>query len=39
MLDRRYICAFGRMMDAVVLTACLSIGLCFGMLLMRVGMF
>lgn len=39
MLDRRYICAFGRMMDAVVLTACLSIGLCFGMLLMRTGMF
>lgn len=39
MLYRHYICAFGRFADAVVLTCCLSIGLCGGMLLMRVGMF
>ena len=39
MLDRHYICAFGRMMNAVMLTACLSIGLCCGMMLMKVGMF
>ncbi len=39
MLDRHYICAFGRAMNAVVITCCLSIGLCAGMLLMNVGMF
>lgn len=39
MLDRHYICAFGRLMNAVVLTACLSIGLCCGMMLMHTGMF
>ena len=39
MLDRHYICALGRLMDAVVLTCCLSVGLCAGMLLMNVGMF
>lgn len=38
-LYRYYICAFSRFMDAVVLTACLSAGLCAGMMLMRVGMF
>lgn len=38
-LYRHYICAFGRLMDAVVLTACLSIGLCAAMLAMHVGMF
>ncbi len=38
-LYRYYICAFSRFMDAVVLTACLSAGLCAGMALMRVGMF
>lgn len=39
MLDRHYICAFGRLMNAVVLTFCLSIGLGLGMLLMDVNMF
>lgn len=38
-LYRHYICAFGRLMDAIVLTACLSIGLCAAMLAMHVGMF
>ena len=38
-LYRHYICAFGRFMDAVVLTACLSIGLCAAMMAMHVGMF
>ena len=39
MLYRHYICAFSRFVDAVVLTCCLSIGLCAAMLLMNVGMF
>lgn len=39
MLYRHYICAFSRLVDATVLTACLSIGLCAGMLLMNQGMF
>lgn len=39
MLYRHYICAFSRLADALILTCCLSIGLCMGMLLMNVGMF
>ncbi len=39
MIDGHYICAFSRFMNAVVLTACLSIGLCGGMLMMNMGMF
>lgn len=39
MLAGHYICAFGRLMDAVVLTACLSLGLCAGMFVMHLGMF
>lgn len=39
MLYRHYICAISRFTDAVVLTCCLSIGLCGGMMLMNVGMF
>lgn len=39
MLYRHYLCAFSRFMDAVVITACLSIGICAAMLLMRMGMF
>lgn len=39
MLYRHYICAFSRFVDAVVLTCCLSIGLCAAMMLMNVGMF
>lgn len=39
MLYRHYICAFSRFVDAVVLTCCLSIGLCGAMLMMNTGMF
>lgn len=39
LIYRHYICAASRLMDAVVLTCCLSAGLCAGMLLMNVGMF
>ncbi len=39
MIDRHYICAFGRLMNAVVLMCCLSAGLCAGMLAMNIGMF
>lgn len=39
LLYRHYICAFSRFTDAVVLTGCLSMGLCLGMWAMRVGMF
>ena len=39
MLNGHYICAFGRFMNAVVLTCCLSLGLCGGMLLMNLSMF
>ncbi|MDE6853647.1 MAG: threonine/serine exporter family protein, partial [Muribaculaceae bacterium] len=39
LLYRHYICAFSRFTDAVVLTCCLSAGLCAGMLAMNSGMF
>ncbi|MDE6160149.1 MAG: threonine/serine exporter family protein [Muribaculaceae bacterium] len=39
LLYRHYICAFGRLADAVVLTCCLSAGLCLGMIAMNAGMF
>lgn len=39
MLYRYYICSFSRFMDALVLTSCLSAGLCVGMLAMGIGMF
>ncbi|MDE7119430.1 MAG: threonine/serine exporter family protein [Muribaculaceae bacterium] len=39
MLYRHYICAFSRFSDALVLTCCMSAGLCAGMTLMGVGMF
>ena len=39
MVDRHYICFFSRITDAVVLTCCLSAGLCAGMKLMNIGMF
>lgn len=39
MLYRHYICAFSRFVDALILTCCLSIGLCAGMSLMHIGMF
>ncbi len=39
MLNGHYICAFGRFLHAVILTCCLSLGLCGGMLLMNISMF
>lgn len=39
MLAGHYICAFSRFMNAVILTASLSLGLLFGMLVMHIGMF
>ncbi len=39
LLAGHYICAFCRMTHAVILTCCLSIGLCGGLLLMDIGMF
>ncbi len=39
LIYRHYVCAFSRFTDAVVLTSCLSAGLCTGMWLMNVGMF
>ena len=39
MLDGHYICMFGRLTDAAVLTACLSAGLCAGLLLMNLSLF
>ncbi|MGN1263759.1 MAG: threonine/serine exporter ThrE family protein [Prevotella sp.] len=34
MMDRHYLCSFSRFMDAALLTACLSAGLCAGMLIL-----
>lgn len=39
MLNGHYICAFGRFVHAVVLTCCLSLGLCGGMMMMNLSMF
>ena len=39
MLYGHYICAISRFLDAVILTSCLSLGLCAGMMLMKTGMF
>lgn len=39
LLNRHYICSLSRFMEASVLTACISIGLCAGMLLTGTGMF
>lgn len=39
MIYRHYLCSISRFADAVVLTCCLSIGLCAAMLLMNSGMF
>ena len=38
LIDRHYLCAFSRFMDALVLTACLSAGLCSAMLLLGLGL-
>ena len=37
MIGQHYVCAFGRLMDAVVLTAMLSAGLCLGLYIMNIG--
>lgn len=34
MLDRHYLSAFSRLIDALVLTVCLSVGLCAGLLIL-----
>ncbi len=39
LIYKHYICAIGRFTDAVILTCCLSAGLCAAMILMNVGMF
>ena len=39
LIDRHYLCAFGRAMNAAVLLCCLSLGLCAGMALMHLDMF
>lgn len=39
LLYRHYICSVCRFIDAIVLTGCLSLGLCLGMWLMNVDMF
>lgn len=39
LIYHHYICAVVRFIDAMVLTGCLSLGLCLGMKLMHVGMF
>lgn len=39
LLYRHYLCAISRFIDAVVLTCCLSLGLCFAMIMMNAGMF
>lgn len=36
LIDRHYLCSVSRFMDACVLTACLSIGLCAGLSLMGI---
>lgn len=39
LIDRHYLCAYGRFVNALVIMACLSIGLFSGMTLMHVPMF
>ncbi len=39
MISGNYICSFCRFTEALILTACLSIGLCGGLLVMNLGMF
>ena len=39
LLYKHYLCAFSRFADAVVLTGCLSAGLCAGLFLLNFGMF
>lgn len=39
MLYHHYLCAFSRFLDAAVLTACLSVGLCTGMFILKLKWF
>lgn len=39
MIYRHYLCAFSRFLDAAILTACLSVGLCAGLLMLGLGIF
>lgn len=39
MIYRHYLCAFSRFLDAAVLTACLSVGLCAGMFILGLNWF
>lgn len=39
LIDRHYLCAFYRFIDAAVLTACLSLGLCAGMFILGLNWF
>ncbi|MBR8703843.1 Inner membrane protein YjjP [Porphyromonas levii] len=39
MLYRHYLCGFSRFLDALVLTACLSVGLCAGMFILGLNWF
>lgn len=39
LIDRHYLCAFGRAMNALVILCCLSFGLLAGMMVMHIGMF
>lgn len=39
LIDRHYLCSLGRMLNAIVIMACLSLGLLAGMLAMHVSMF
>lgn len=39
LLDRHYLCSIGRMLNALVIMACLSMGLLAGMMVMGVSMF
>lgn len=38
-IDKHYLCAFSRFMDAFILTVCLSAGLCAGMLILGINWF
>jgi uncharacterized membrane protein YjjP (DUF1212 family) len=39
LLNKHYICAYSRLVDAFMFTCCLSLGLCVALMLMQVGMF
>lgn len=39
MIDKHYLCAFSRFMDALVLTVCLTAGLCLGIVILGLNIF